>query len=107
MKIPVRAFPVALFGALVLAHLSRAQTINGSSFPGSAQSSPQTIPPAPKVADEDGIRQEEKTNEEVVRSSLACMNRGDLDAYVDYWDLDAKNFNVAMGREGNPTLSVI
>ena len=42
----------------------------------------------------------EKRNEEAVRRAFESLNRGDLNGYLDYWDLDAKNFNVAMGRDG-------
>jgi predicted ester cyclase len=68
------------------------------SFPGRAQNPPQTTSPVAKASDE--LRPEEKRNEEAIRRAFASLNRGDLDAYLDYWDLDAKNFNVAMGREG-------
>jgi hypothetical protein len=68
------------------------------SFPGRAQNPPQTTSPVAKASDE--LRPEEKRNEEAIRRAFASLNRGDLDAYLDYCDLDAKNFNVAMGREG-------
>jgi Predicted ester cyclase len=100
MKIRVPLSPVVLAAAFLLNHAAHAKTINALPPPCSTQSSPQTTPPAPKNSAEDPIRQEERKNEEVIRNAFASVNRGDLDAYVDYWDLDAKNFNVAIGREG-------
>jgi predicted ester cyclase len=67
---------------------------------GGAQNPPQTISPIAKASDEGILRPEEKRNEEAVRLAFASLNRGDLEVYLDHWDLDAKNFNVAMGREG-------
>jgi len=69
-------------------------------FPGRAQNPPQTPSPIAKASDEGALRLEEKRNEEAVRLAFASLNRGDLEGYLDHWDLDAKNFNVAMGREG-------
>src|SRR5262245_14568021 len=69
-------------------------------FSGRAQNPPQTNSPIAKASDEGALRLEEKKNEEGVRLAFASLNRGDLEAYLDHWDLDAKNFNVAMGREG-------
>jgi predicted ester cyclase len=69
-------------------------------FAGRAQNSPQTSSPVAKASDEGALRAEEKRNEEAVRLAFASLNRGDLETYLDHWDLDAKNFNVAMGREG-------
>jgi predicted ester cyclase len=58
-------------------------------------------PPIPDAApDERAIRQEEKRNEEVIRHAFASLNGGNLNAYLEYWGEDAKNFNVAMGRNG-------
>ena len=76
------------------------------SFSGRAQSPrPTTSPvakgsPIAKGSAKGALRPEEKRNEEAVRLAFASLNRGDLEAYLGHWDLDAKNFNVAMGREG-------
>jgi predicted ester cyclase len=68
--------------------------------PDDAQNSSQKTAARERISPQEAIRLEEKKNEDVVRRAFASLNRGDLDAYVDYWDLDAKNFNIAMGREG-------
>jgi len=60
-----------------------------------------SAPPTPDTAsDERAIRQEEKRNEEIIRGAFASLNGRNLNAYLEYWGENAKNFNVAMGREG-------
>ena len=46
------------------------------------------------------LRSEEKRNEAVIRGNVAKLNRGDLNAYLEEFSENMKNFNVAMGREG-------
>jgi predicted ester cyclase len=60
-----------------------------------------SAPPTPDTAsDEPAIRQEEKRNEEIIRGAFASLNGRKLNAYLEYWGENAKNFNVVMGREG-------
>ena len=96
MTHPSKATPQAIRVRLLLASLLSLTL----ALSGRAQNPPQTTSPIAQASAEGTLRPEEKRNEEAVRFAFASLNRRDLEAYLDHWDLDAKNFNVAMGRDG-------